>query len=152
MFFDEATSSLDATTERVIMHNLTEFYAERTVVVIAHRLSTVKSADNIVFIDKGRIVEQGTHEELIKQKGYYYTLVNNQLELNEKQYDYLVVGAGLFGATFAYRARQAGKRVLVIDKRSHTGGNVHCREWKAYRFICMAHISFIPRARRYGIL
>lgn len=84
VFFDEATSSLDATTERVIMHNLTEFYAERTVVVIAHRLSTVKSADNIVFIDKGRIVEQGTHEELIKQKGYYYTLVNNQLELNEK--------------------------------------------------------------------
>ena len=66
------------------MHNLTEFYAERTVVVIAHRLSTVKFADNIVFIDKGRIVEQGTHEELIKQKGYYYTLVNNQLELNEK--------------------------------------------------------------------
>ena len=46
----------------------------------------------------------------------------------KKQYDYLVVGAGLFGATFAYRARQAGKRVLVIDKRSHTGGNVHCRE------------------------
>ena len=45
----------------------------------------------------------------------------------KKQYDYLVVGAGLFGATFAYRARQAGKRVLVIDKRSHTGGNVHCR-------------------------
>lgn len=68
----------------IIMHNLTEFYAERTVVVIAHRLSTVKSADNIVFIDKGRIVEQGTHEELIRQKGYYYTLVNNQLELNEK--------------------------------------------------------------------
>lgn len=84
VFFDEATSSLDATTERVIMHNLKGFYAERTVVVIAHRLSTVKSADNIVFIDKGRIVEQGTHGELIRKKGYYYTLVNNQLELNEK--------------------------------------------------------------------
>lgn len=84
VFFDEATSSLDATTERVIMHNLKDFYTERTVVVIAHRLSTVKSADNIVFLDKGRIVEQGTHEELIRKKGYYYTLVNNQLELNEK--------------------------------------------------------------------
>lgn len=84
VFFDEATSSLDATTERVIMHNLKDFYAERTVVVVAHRLSTVKSADNIVFLYKGRIVEQGTHEGLIRKKGYYYTLVNNQLELNEK--------------------------------------------------------------------
>ena len=82
-FFDEATSSLDATTEKVIMYNLRNFYTERTVIVIAHRLSTVKTADNIVFIDKGYIVEQGTHEELIEKKGYYYTLVNNQLEINE---------------------------------------------------------------------
>lgn len=82
-FFDEATSSLDATTEKVIMYNLRNFYSERTVIVIAHRLSTVKTADNIVFIDKGYIVEQGTHEELIEKKGYYYTLVNNQLEINE---------------------------------------------------------------------
>lgn len=81
IFFDEATSSLDANNERAIMKNLEEFYDGRTVVIIAHRLSTVKHADNIVFMDNGRIIEQGTHKELLDLKGEYYKLVKNQLEL-----------------------------------------------------------------------
>lgn len=80
IFFDEATSSLDANTEQTIMGNLRSFYNGRTVVIIAHRLSTVKDADNIIFMDKGHIVEQGSHEELLRKKGYYYRLVQNQLE------------------------------------------------------------------------
>lgn len=83
IFFDEATSSLDAATERKIMKNLLEFSEGKTVVIIAHRLSTVKNADNIVFMDKGSIVEQGTHEELISLRGAYYELVGNQLELDK---------------------------------------------------------------------
>ncbi len=81
IFFDEATNALDANNESVIMKNLEEFFEGRTVVVVAHRLSTVKNADNIVVLDKGKIVEQGSHEELAKQKGEYYHLVKNQLEL-----------------------------------------------------------------------
>lgn len=81
VFFDEATSSLDATNEKQIMDNLYKFYAGRTVVVIAHRLSTVKNADNIVFMDKGCIIERGTHRELVEKKGAYYHLVKDQLEL-----------------------------------------------------------------------
>lgn len=81
IFFDEATSSLDANTERRIMHNLHEFCKGKTAVIIAHRLSTVKQADNIVFMDKGRIMEQGSHKQLLQQKGMYYNLVKNQLEL-----------------------------------------------------------------------
>ena len=81
LFFDEATSALDANNEKVIMENLDEFYQGRTVLVIAHRLSTVKNADQIIVMHKGEIVEQGTHEELVKTKGYYYELVKNQLEL-----------------------------------------------------------------------
>jgi ATP-binding cassette subfamily B protein len=81
LFFDEATSSLDANNEKVIMQNLEEFYSGRTVLVIAHRLSTVKNADNIVVLDKGKIVECGTHEELTAIKGAYFELVKNQLEL-----------------------------------------------------------------------
>lgn len=81
IFFDEATSSLDANTERRIMHNLHEFCKGKTAVIIAHRLSTVKQADNIVFMDKGRIMEQGSHEQLLQHKGMYYNLVKNQLEL-----------------------------------------------------------------------
>ena len=81
IFFDEATSSLDANTEKVIMENLNEFFKERTAVVIAHRLSTVKNADQIVVLDKGKIIERGTHEELTALKGNYYNLVKNQLEL-----------------------------------------------------------------------
>lgn len=81
LFFDEATNSLDANNERIIMDNLLEFFADKTVIVVAHRLSTVRNADNIVVLDKGRIIEQGTHHELTKLKGEYYKLVKNQLEL-----------------------------------------------------------------------
>ncbi|WP_295796541.1 peptidase domain-containing ABC transporter [Mucilaginibacter sp.] len=81
IFFDEATNALDANNERVIMDNLAEFFKGRTVVIVAHRLSTVSNADNIILLDKGRIVEQGTHRELTALKGDYYKLVKNQLEL-----------------------------------------------------------------------
>lgn len=81
MFFDEATNSLDANNEKVIMENLQEFFKGKTVVVVAHRLSTVKSADNIVLLHNGQITETGTHDELAKQKEEYFELVRNQLEL-----------------------------------------------------------------------
>jgi len=81
LFFDEATNALDANNEKVIMDNLEEFYKGKTVVVVAHRLSTVKNASRIVVLDKGEIVEQGTHEELTRAKGAYFNLVKNQLEL-----------------------------------------------------------------------
>lgn len=81
LFFDEATSSLDANTEKAILNNLTDFFKGRTVVVVAHRLSTVKNADQIIVIEKGEIIEKGTHEELISTKEKYYSLVKNQLEL-----------------------------------------------------------------------
>lgn len=82
IFFDEATSALDANNEKVIMGNLNEFFKDRTAVVIAHRLSTVKNADQIVVLEFGEIVESGTHKELVANKGRYYELVKNQLELN----------------------------------------------------------------------
>ncbi|WP_379090867.1 peptidase domain-containing ABC transporter [Pedobacter sp. UC225_65] len=82
IFFDEATNALDANNESIIMQNLEDFFKGRTVVVVAHRLSTVKNADNIVVLDKGVIIEQGTHAELTKNKGEYYQLVKNQLDLN----------------------------------------------------------------------
>ncbi len=81
LFFDEATSALDANNEKVIMEKLDTFFQNKTVVVIAHRLSTVKNAHQIVVLDKGKIVEVGSHETLVKQKGNYYNLVKNQLEL-----------------------------------------------------------------------
>ena len=81
IFLDEATNALDANNERVIVENLMEFYKGKTVVVVAHRLSTVKNADQIVVIDKGRIIEVGKHKDLIDGKGAYYNLVKNQLEL-----------------------------------------------------------------------
>jgi ATP-binding cassette subfamily B protein len=81
IFFDEATNALDATNEKVIMENLNEFFKGKTAVIVAHRLSTVKHADNIVVLEKGKLVEQGTHRELTAQKGIYYELVKNQLEL-----------------------------------------------------------------------
>ncbi|SMC61147.1 peptidase domain-containing ABC transporter [Pedobacter nyackensis] len=81
IFFDEATNSLDANNEKVIMENLETFFKGRTVVVVAHRLSTVKNADNIIVLDKGVIIEQGTHHELVNSNGEYYQLVKNQLEL-----------------------------------------------------------------------
>jgi ATP-binding cassette subfamily B protein len=81
IFFDEATNALDANNEKMIMEQLNEFFKGRTVVVVAHRLSTVKNADQIVVLEKGRIIEQGTHHELTTLKGSYYQLVKNQLEL-----------------------------------------------------------------------
>jgi ATP-binding cassette subfamily B protein len=81
LFFDEATSALDANNEKVIMENLSEFFKGRTVVVIAHRLSTVKNAHKIVVLESGRVVEEGRHAELTAIKGKYYELVKNQLEL-----------------------------------------------------------------------
>ncbi len=81
LFFDEATNSLDANNERTIMEKLEQLFKDKTVVVVAHRLSTVKNADNIIVLDKGSIVEQGTHEKLTAKRGYYYELVKNQLEL-----------------------------------------------------------------------
>ena len=82
LFFDEATNALDAKNERIIVENLNDFFENKTVVVVAHRLSTVRNADNIVVLDKGELIEQGTHLELVKKKGTYYSLVKNQLELD----------------------------------------------------------------------
>lgn len=81
IFFDEATNSLDANNEKIILDNLGTFFEGRTVIVVAHRLSTVKNAHQIVVLDKGKIVERGTHEELTELKGHYFNLVKNQLEL-----------------------------------------------------------------------
>jgi ATP-binding cassette, subfamily B, bacterial len=81
IFFDEATSALDANTEKAIMGNLEQFLKGKTAVIIAHRLSTVKNADKIIVLDKGKVVEEGTHEELVSLKKEYYRLVKNQLEL-----------------------------------------------------------------------
>lgn len=81
LFFDEATNALDANNERIILDNLNSFYKGKTVVIVAHRLSTVQNADNIVVMDNGKIIEEGTHKELTDKKGEYYTLVKNQLEL-----------------------------------------------------------------------
>lgn len=83
LFFDEATSALDANNEKKIIENLNEFFKNRTVVVVAHRLSTVKHADQIVVLDRGSIDEVGNHGELIEAKGSYYELVKNQLELGK---------------------------------------------------------------------
>ena len=81
IFLDEATNSLDANNERMIVEHLDEFYKGKTVVIVAHRLSTVKNADQIVVLDKGKVVEIGNHEELTANRGAYYNLVKNQLEL-----------------------------------------------------------------------
>lgn len=81
IFLDEATNALDANNEKVIMENMNEFYKGKTVLIVAHRLSTVRNADNIIVLDKGKIIEQGTHEELTSKRGAYYNLIKNQLEL-----------------------------------------------------------------------
>ncbi len=81
LFFDEATNALDANNEKVIMGHLNDFFKGKTVIVVAHRLSTVKNADQIVVLERGRIVEKGNHISLTKKKGAYYELVKNQLEL-----------------------------------------------------------------------
>ncbi len=81
LFFDEATNALDASNEHTIMENLSSFLATKTAIVVAHRLSTVKNADQIIVLDKGNVAEQGTHNMLIEKKGIYYKLVKDQLEL-----------------------------------------------------------------------
>ncbi|MCB9033547.1 MAG: peptidase domain-containing ABC transporter [Chitinophagales bacterium] len=81
LFFDEATSALDANNEKEITNNLEAFFKDKTVVIVAHRLSTVKNADQIIVLDNGTVVEQGTHQELIRNKSHYYNLISNQLEL-----------------------------------------------------------------------
>lgn len=81
IFFDEATNALDANNERIIMNNLSNFYKGKTVVIVAHRLSTVRNADNIIVMDKGSIAEEGTHDTLIATKGLYFNLIKNQIEI-----------------------------------------------------------------------
>jgi len=81
IFFDEATSALDANNEKIIIENLNQFFKGKTAIVIAHRLSTVKHADKIIVLDKGVVVEEGNHNELVAKKGEYYRLIKNQLEL-----------------------------------------------------------------------
>lgn len=81
IFLDEATNSLDANNERAIVENLDTFYRGKTVVIVAHRLSTVRNADQIVVIDHGKVIETGNHETLTAKHGAYYDLVKNQLEL-----------------------------------------------------------------------
>ena len=83
VFFDEATSALDANNEKIIMTNLNQFIKNRTAVIVAHRLSTVKNADNIIVLENGVIVEQGNHKQLTLVKGKYYELIKNQLELGK---------------------------------------------------------------------
>jgi ATP-binding cassette subfamily B protein len=81
LFFDEATNSLDAKNERIIVENINHYFKNKTMIVVAHRLSTVKNADQIVVLDNGEIIERGNHDELIKNKGKYFDLIQNQLEL-----------------------------------------------------------------------
>lgn len=82
IFLDEATNSLDAENERKIVGNLAQFYRGRTVVVVAHRLSTVRDADQIIVLDHGRVAETGNYRQLVARRGAYYNLVRNQLELS----------------------------------------------------------------------
>ena len=83
LFFDEATNALDSNNEKIIMNNLNHFYSGKTVVIAAHRLSTVKNADKIIVLDHGKVIEEGTHQSLTEKRGVYFTLVKNQLVLDE---------------------------------------------------------------------
>lgn len=80
-FFDEATNALDASTEKIVMQKILNMFIDKTVVIVAHRLNTVKNADNIIVINDGEIIEQGRHRDLIKRNGLYYDLIKNQLDL-----------------------------------------------------------------------
>jgi ATP-binding cassette, subfamily B, bacterial len=86
LFFDEATNSLDAKNEYVIMQNLNRFFNGRTVIIVAHRLSTVRNADQIIVLDDGKVAETGSHEQLLLRKDKYFSLVQNQVELGAKDY------------------------------------------------------------------
>ncbi len=81
IFFDEATNALDAKNEKTIMENMGSFFKGKTVVIVAHRLSTVKNADQIIVLEKGEVVETGTHRELVASRGAYFNLIKDQLEL-----------------------------------------------------------------------
>jgi ATP-binding cassette subfamily B protein len=81
LFFDEFTNALDANSERIIVENLQHVFRKKTVVIVAHRLSTVKNADNIIVMHEGRILEQGDHNELIRFNGGYLELIKNQLDI-----------------------------------------------------------------------
>lgn len=81
IFLDEATNSLDANNERSIVENLDKFFINKTVVIVAHRLSTVKNADQIIVLEHGKVIETGNHTTLTAKRGAYYNLVKNQLEL-----------------------------------------------------------------------
>lgn len=81
LFFDEATNSLDAKNERIIVENIDRYFKNKTMIIVAHRLSTVKNADQIIVLDNGEIIEKGSHDELIRNKGKYFELIQNQLEL-----------------------------------------------------------------------
>jgi len=81
IFFDEATNSLDATNEKIILEYLADFFKGKTVIIVAHRLSTIKKADNIVVLNKGVIIEEGSHMKLVSKRGFYYNLIQDQLEL-----------------------------------------------------------------------
>jgi len=81
VFFDEATSSLDAENEKIIHDNLQEFFNKKTVLIIAHRLSTVRNADQIIVLKNGQVVEIGTHQNLLAFKAHYFNLIKNQLDL-----------------------------------------------------------------------
>lgn len=84
LLFDEATNALDSQNEKIIMENLKTFYEGKTVVIAAHRLSTIRHADRIIVMKEGKIIESGTHEELMEKRGDYYKLVENQMEkINE---------------------------------------------------------------------
>ena len=80
LFLDEATNSLDVINERKIVHALNGAFKDRTVIVVAHRLSTIRNADQIVVLDKGFVVEVGNHETLMEKKGYYFNLVSTQMQ------------------------------------------------------------------------
>ena len=82
ILMDEATASLDVDNESMIQESISKLIENKTVLIIAHRLSTVKNADNIIVLDSGKVVESGNHKELIEKKGAYYDLINNQLELS----------------------------------------------------------------------
>ena len=81
VFFDEATSSLDSFNEMVVMENMEEFFAGKTIIIVAHRLNTIRHADQIIVLDGGEIVEQGDHDSLTYLRGAYYHLIRSQLEL-----------------------------------------------------------------------